>query len=216
MYSPTIVEETTTRGTAVTRPLAGRRAALLDVAVVSLASLIFFALCVYQLDLPGLYNDEAFDVIPSMQMLLGHKVELQRDVLHLGGLSLPLMSSSDYQGVTSTYLALPFFALGGINVISLRLMTVLVGVLGVVLTFFLARSWFGRTEGRLAVLLLAFSPAWVFWSRLGVYVVSEVVPIASGALLAFTAWVRHRPFGTRNRHLYLGALLLGLGLATKL
>jgi hypothetical protein len=178
---------------------------------------VFLALTLPQLDLPGLYPDEAFDVIPTMQILLGHPVELQRNAgLHVFGLALPLMSSSDYQGVTSTYLAFPFFVIGGINVYSLRSMTVAVGVLALLLTFFLAAQWFGRAAGRIAVLLLAVSPSWVFWSRLGVYVVSEVVPITVGALLAFTLWARRRPIGARNGALYWGTFLLGLGLATKL
>jgi hypothetical protein len=190
---------------------------MLDAAVVTAACIVFLGLCLYQIQLPGLYADEAFDVIPAMQILLGHPVELQRNIgLHIFGLDLPLMSSSDYQGVTSTYLVLPFFALGGINVVSLRLMTVTVGLVGVILTYFLARAWFGRGTARLAVLLIAVSPAWVFWSRLGVYVVSQVMPIGAGALLALTRWVRGRPLGRRNGALYLGAFLLGLGLTTKL
>jgi hypothetical protein len=193
------------------------REALLNAAVLSLACLIFLAVALYQITLPGLYADEAFDVIPAMQMVLGHSVELQRNVgLHLFGLSLPLMSSSDYQGVTSTYLVLPFFALFGINVVSLRLMTLSVGVLGLILAFFLARKWFGPNVARLSVLMLATSPAWVFWSRLGVYVVSQVMPIAAGALIAFTTWVRRRPLAVRNGPLYLAMFLLGLGLATKI
>lgn len=213
--------------TFTTRPLASparavtvnanRRTTIIDAATVAFACLTFFGICVYQLNLPGLYPDEAFDVIPTMQLLLGHPVELQRGVgIHIFGTALPLMSSSDYQGVTSTYLALPFFALGGINVISLRLMTVLVGVLAILLAFFLARSWVGTVPARLVVLLLATSPAWIFWSRIGVYVVSEVVPITEGALLAFTIWAKRRPLAERNGPLYLAAFLLGLGLATKL
>ncbi|MFL5732530.1 MAG: ArnT family glycosyltransferase [Chloroflexia bacterium] len=193
------------------------KAQKLDLFAVGTSCLIFLALTLYQLDLPGLYPDEAFDVIPTMQILLGHSVELQRDAgVHLFGLALPLMSSSDYQGVTSTYLALPFFALLGINVYALRLMTITVGLVALLLTFFLAAEWFGRPVARVAVLLLAVSPAWVFWSRLGVYVVSEVVPIAAGALLAFTVWVRRQPLAERNGPLYVGTFLLGLGLATKL
>src|SRR5205814_1738050 len=69
---------------------------------------------------------------------------------------------------------------------------------------------------RLAVLLMAVSPAWVFWSRVGVYVVSDVVPIATGALLALTTWVRRQPLGKRNGPLYMAAFLIGLGLTTKL
>ena len=152
-----------------------------------------------------------------MQIVLGHSVELQRNVgLHLFGLTLPLMSSSDYQGVTSTYLVLPFFALFGINVVSLRLMTVSVGVLGIILTFFLARKWFGSNVARLSVLMLATSPAWVFWSRLGVYVVSQVMPMAAGSLIVFTAWARRRPLASHNGPLCLGMFLLGLGLTTKI
>ena len=198
------------------QPTVRDRALVIDTLSIVLSSAIFFALCVYRLDLPGLYNDEAFDVIPAMQIVLGHPVELQRGVgLHLFGVDLPLMSSSDYQGVTSTYLAIPFFALGGVSVYSLRLMSVLVGVVGIVVAFFLARSWFGPTAARLTALMLAVSPSWVFFSRLGVYVVSEVMPLAAGALLAFTVWVRSAP-GRRNLPLYVGALLTGLGLTTKL
>ncbi|HVG00833.1 MAG TPA: glycosyltransferase family 39 protein, partial [Chloroflexia bacterium] len=194
-----------------------RRDTWADFASVSIACLAFFFICVYQLDLPGLYNDEAFDVIPAMQVVLGHPVELQRGAgIDLFGVTLPLMSSSDYQGITSTYFALPFFAIGGVNVFSLRLMTVTVGLIAIVLAYFLARAWFGRPVARLTVLMLGLSPSWIFWSRLGVYVVNEVVPITTGALLAFTQWVRNRPLGTRNIPLYVGMFLLGLGLTTKL
>ncbi|HEX8229201.1 MAG TPA: glycosyltransferase family 39 protein, partial [Chloroflexia bacterium] len=188
-----------------------------DVASVSLACLAFFFISIYQLDLPGLYNDEAFDVIPAMQVVLGHPVELQRGAgINLFGTMLPLMSSSDYQGITSTYLAIPFFAIGGVNVFSLRLMTITVGLVAIVLAYFLARAWFGRPVARLTVLMLGVSPSWIFWSRLGVYVVNEVVPVTTGALLAFTHWVRNRPLGKRNAALYTGMFLMGLGLTTKL
>jgi 4-amino-4-deoxy-L-arabinose transferase-like glycosyltransferase len=194
-----------------------RRETWIDFASVSLACLAFFFISIYQLDLPGLYNDEAFDVIPAMQVVLSHPVELQRGAgIDILGVTLPLMSSSDYQGITSTYLAIPFFAIGGVNVYSLRLMTVAVGLVAIVLAYFLARTWFGRPVARLTVLMLGVAPSWIFWSRLGVYVVNEVVPITTGALLAFTHWVRHRPVGTRNAPLYTGMFLLGLGLTTKL
>ena len=95
-------------------------------------------------------------------------------------------------------------------------MTVLVGVLGLVMTYFLAKNWFGRSVALLATLLMSTSPSWIFWSRIGVYVVSEVVPIGAGALLALSVWAKRRPLGTRNWPLYIGMGLLGLGLATKL
>jgi hypothetical protein len=193
------------------------REAILDALTLVAAGASFLALTLFQLDLPGLYNDEAFDVIPTMQLLLGHPVELQRGAgLHLLGLSLPLMSSSDYQGVTSTYLALPFLWAGGINVFALRAMTVFVGLAGVILAFLLARRLFGSSVARISTLIFAFSTAWIFWSRIGVYVVSEVVPIAAGALLLFVRWAGRRPLAARNGALYGGMFLLGLGLTTKL
>ena len=88
-------------------PAVKRQENLFDALLVGACCLLFLSLCLYQLNLPGLYPDEAFDVIPSMQLILGHPVELERGAgLHILGLSLPLMSSSDYQGVTSTYLAI--------------------------------------------------------------------------------------------------------------
>src|SRR5688500_11428506 len=132
------------------------RSNLADFLSLIVASLLFLVLALPQLDLPGLYPDEAFDVIPAMQLLLGHEVEILDNAgLHLFELDLPLMSSSAYQGVTSTYLAMPFFALWGINVISLRLMTVTVGLIALVLCYFLTRAWFGSPVARLAVLLFA-------------------------------------------------------------
>ena len=147
-------EQTSSRGISDSVATSTREA-LRDFIVVSLACLLFLGISLFQLDLPGLYTDEAYDVIPAMQMVLGHPVELQGGVLDLGGLRLPLMSSSAYQGVTYTYLALPFFALGGVTVTSLRLMTVLVGVLGVILAYFLGRAWFGREVGCITAVMLA-------------------------------------------------------------
>src|SRR4051812_2980996 len=220
MSSPTVSQnESSSTSVAIeSQPRSvGLRENIIDTLLVGACCLLFLGMCLYQLNLPGLYPDEAFDVIPSMQLILGHTVELERGAgLHILDLSLPLMSSSDYQGVTSTYLAIPFFLIGGITVESLRLMTVLVGVLGLVMTYFLAKNWFGRSVALLATLLMSTSPSWIFWSRIGVYVVSEVVPIGAGALLALSVWTKRRPLGTRNWPLYIGMGLLGLGLATKL
>ena len=56
-----------------------RREGILDAIALVAALAIFLSLTLYQLDLPGLYPDEAFDVVPTMQIVLGHPVELQRN-----------------------------------------------------------------------------------------------------------------------------------------
>ena len=186
--------------------------AALDWGILALACAVFLFLSLYQVHLPGLYYDEAWDAVSAMQIVQGLPTELQRGAgVDLFGRTWPLMLG-DYQGIISTYLLVPFFWLGGINVTALRLFPIVAGVVTLPLTYGLARAWFGASVARIAVLLLAVSPSWIFWSRLGVYVVSELVPFTVGALLALTLWWR----GGRWGWLALGAFLLGLALSTKL
>jgi dolichyl-phosphate-mannose-protein mannosyltransferase len=176
---------------------------------------LFVGVAAYQIRLPGLYNDEAYDVVPAMQLVLGQPVELNRDVgLRLFGYDLPLMIS-DYQGATSAYGVLPLFALFGVGVETVRAFTIGVGALAIVLTYLFGRALFGRPAGLLAALLLATSPSFVFWSRVGVYVVCEVVPLALGAMLGYLRW-RRSGVGRGLGWLALAAFLTGLGLSTKL
>ncbi len=199
---------------AVARPARRPLRPTLDLLLVALAGAAFLALTLYQLQLPGLYYDEAWDAVTAMQIVHGITPELERGAhITLFGHAWPLMLD-DYQGIVSAYLLVPFFLLGGVSVTMIRLFPILSGLLAVVLCYFLGRAWFGRGTGLIAAWLFALAPSWVFWSRLGVYVVSEVVPLTLGALLAFTAWWR-APRG-RNGWLWLGSFLMGLGLATKL
>ena len=181
-------------------------------AVVALAVALFLSLALYHYRLPGLYYDEAADVVPAMQLLKGQPVTLQRGVgLHLFGHAFPVMIG-DYWGVTSTYAVLPLFAIFGVGVLPLRLFPIAASALALVLTYLLGRRLFDGRSGALAALLLAGSPTFVFWSRVGIYVISEIVPIALGVMLTYLAW-RARP---RRWLLALGAGLAGLGLTTKL
>lgn len=184
----------------------------LDCLIVGLALALFIGVAAYHWRLPGLYNDEAYDVVPAMQLVLGQPVALNRGVgLHLFGRDFPLMIS-DYQGVSSMYVVLPLFALFGPGVGPVRAMTIGFGVVAIALTYLLGRRLFGRPAGLVAALLLASNPSFIFWSRIGVYVVSQVVPLALGASLAWLAWRR----GGRAGWLLLAGLLAGIGLSTKI
>src|SRR5438046_6714358 len=183
-----------------------------DLLIVAAAGALFLLLATQQILLPGLYYDEALDAVPAMQIVQGQPTELLNSAgLDFAGRRWPLMLL-DYQGTVSTYLLVPFLLAGGINVAALRAMPILAGVVAIVLTYALGRLWFGASVGRVAALLLAVSPSWVFWSRIGVYVVSEIVPFTVGALVALTLWWRSGRLGW----LVLGAFLLGLDLSTKL
>ncbi len=183
-----------------------------DLALV-VACAIFATLTIYQLNLPGLYADEALDVVPAMQLLNQQSIDfgaVRGAYFPLGGLKLPVMNS-DYQGVVGTYGALPFLAVGGVNVYSIRMFTIVTGIIAMILAYYWGSTLLGANVAAIAVLLLAFSPSWVFWSRIGIYVVAQVVPITIGAMYCLFRWWR----GGRDRWLVAGAFLMGMGFSTK-
>ncbi len=189
-----------------------RKSLVLEGAALGAALAIFLALALYQLDLPGLYYDEAADAVPAVQMLQGQPVELFRGAgLWIGDRAFPLMVI-DYMGAVNSYLLAPFFAVLGIGVTSLRLLPILGSAAALVLTYLLARSLFGWGAASLAALLLAAQPSFVFWSRQGVYVTSIMVPLALGGLLCLRRW---HTKGS-SHWLILGLFLLGLGVSAKL
>lgn len=189
----------------------------LEKAAVLVGLAAFFALALYQLDLPGLHYDEAKEAgLPALQLLLGQPVEAFRGAgVWLGGQLVPLMVA-DYIGATNVVLALPFLAvgrsLGGDGlVVALRCLPVTLSALSLYLLYRLALVLYNRRVALLAFWLLALNPSFVFWSRQGVFVTSTVVPVSLGAALCLTTWYRR---GSR-RYLWGGILLLGLGLYTK-
>lgn len=177
----------------------------------AIALILFAGLAAYQLALPGLHYDEAFEAVPAVQLLLDQPVTSFRDNgIWLGGRLFPLMTQ-DYIGAINTYAAIPFFLLLGINPISLRIMAIVIGLLTLWLTYRLADLLYGPLVAALAALLLAVNPTFVFWSRQGVFVTSATATIGLGAVLMGFRWWQT---GAR-RHAIAGAFLLGLGLYAK-
>lgn len=173
---------------------------------------LFAGLATYQLSLPGLHYDEAFEAVPAMQLLLRQPVTTFRDNgILLGGRLFPLMTQ-DYIGAINTYAAIPFFLVLGINAISLRAMAIAIGALTLWLTYRLANALYGPAAAILAGALLAVNPTFVFWSRQGVFVTSATAAIGLGAALAWLRWWRT----DARRYAILGAFLVGFGLYTKL
>jgi hypothetical protein len=177
----------------------------------AVAVALFLSFAAYQLALPGLHYDEAFEAVPAMQILLNQPVTTFRgNGVFLAGRLLPLMTQ-DYIGALNTYTAIPFFLLLGITTTSLRIMSLAIGLLTLGLTFWLAKALYSSTAAVLSVLLLAVNPTFVFWSRQGVFVTSVTATIGLGAVLAWWTWWRT---GAR-RYAVAGAFLLGLGLYAK-
>jgi len=179
--------------------------------VVFLSLVIFLILALYQVNLPGLYYDEALDLVPTLAIVQRQPFAALRDVaLTLRGRTFPLMIM-DYLGAVNTYLALPLFALLGPTVLAVRLLPILLAALTLVLSYHLGRRLFDRTVGAVTVLLLAVHPSFVFWSRQGIMVTSVMTVCSVGSLLALLNWWETK----RERCLALAGLLIGIGLWAK-
>jgi hypothetical protein len=181
--------------------------------LIALGLVVFLALCLYQIELPGLHYDEAREAgVPAMQLLMGQAVETFRGSgIRITERVFPI-TVTDYIGALNVYLLLPFFALLGSNVFALRLMPVVFAVLTLLLTYLLAQRLFNRRVAVITCLLLAVNPSFIFWNRQGVFVTSITATIAIASLLCWLHWYRER----RARYLYWGAYLFGLGLYAKL
>lgn len=191
-----------------------RRMALL------LAVLLYLALALPQLNLPGLHYDEAKEAgINALEILQRQDVQAFRSAgVQLGTAFLPLMVQ-DYIGALNVYLALPLLAAWGVNAPALRLLGVLCGLATLLLVWAVGRELAGRARagaagwtGEIAALLLAASPTFIFWSRQGIFVTNIVVTLAVAAVWAGLRWQRTGRAG----YLYALALLAGLGLWSKL
>ena len=173
---------------------------------------VYAGLSLYQINLPGLHYDEAFEAVPALQLLLGQPTTTFRSSgMMLGGQLFPLMTQ-DYIGAINTYLAIPFIAMLGARPAALRVMSILVGATTIWLTYLLSYWLTGeRRVGLVAALLLAVDPTFIFWNRQGIFVTAITATIG---LAAAVSWLRRRQTGTIGWSVA-GALFLGLGLYAK-
>ena len=183
------------------------------------AVILYLALALPQLNLPGLHYDEAKEAgLNALEMLRAQNVQAFRSAgVQIGPLFLPIMMQ-DYIGALNVYLALPFLAALGATVTALRLLAVACGLATLLLAWQLGDE-LGRLAGNprpwtggIAALLLAVSPSFLFWSRQGIFVTNIVVTLAVATVWAVTRWRR----SGRAGWLYSAAFLAGLGLWTKL
>lgn len=185
---------------------------LTDLCVLALALIVFAVGTLYEIRLPGFYYDEAIEMLPGMQIALGDSrpmVAVQS--IRLGSLQLPVMVNR-YVGAVSTYSVLPFYLLFGVSVESTRFATSFWAYVGLIFGYLFLRDLFGRPAAALTVLLAAISPGYVLWSRMGIYVASNVVPIATATLYFLLRWRR----SGQPAYFIVSAFLMGLGMSTKI
>jgi hypothetical protein len=187
-----------------------RRAGPMWGAVTAAALALYLALSLYQLDLPGLSYDEALDAVPAMQTVLGRPLDIVGKFA-LAGREWPLMVMP-YVGPTTSYLAMPGFALLDSTVPVLRVTNILLGLLTLLLAWRFLRDFLDVRVAALSVLLLAANPTFIFWSRIGAIVSLPMLPLAIATLWSLWRWYGRGGAG----YLLLAAFCLGLGVATKI
>lgn len=192
------------------------------------ALLLFLLLSTYNLGLPGLHYDEAKEAgLNAMQLLTGAPITAFRDAtVSLFGAQLPLMVQ-DYIGALNVYLALPFLWLTGIGVPNLRALAIATAVAALLLLERILSEWLfwhkadSRSghgaaapvslAGLMAVVLLAGSPSFIFWSRQGLFVTNVTQPLTLACIWQGVHWLR----SGRQRSLLWSALCGGLALYAK-
>ncbi len=150
----------------------------------------FLSISLHQLALPGLYYDEALDLVPMLQVMHGEPATLLRGIgFSLGNYTYPLMLL-DYMGSLNGYLSLPFMTLFGPGVVAARVAPIFFSAVTIVLAFGLVRAWFGRGVAAVTALLLAVNPSFIWFSRQGISVTSVMTVFSLGSLLLLDQWRR--------------------------
>ncbi len=206
--------------------ISGKRRALnlLNAAILSACVALFLCIALRQLDLPGLYYDEALDLAPMLDIMRGAPTPLLRGIgVTVGGYTYPVMLM-DYMGSLNGYVTLPFMLVLGPGVTAARLSPILFSAVTIILAYAIARAWFGRTAGLLTALLLAVNPSFIWFSRQGITVTSIMTVFSLASWLLLDRWRRGIAEGGQPRQLVgrarlmllAAGVLLGLGLWAKI
>ncbi len=147
--------------------------------------LLAFALRVYALDMKPLHHDEGVNGFFLTNLLRQGRYAYDPE---------------NYHGPTLYYLTLPFVALAGLHTFVIRLVTALFGV-GVVWLVLALRRYVGTVAALVAALLLAVSPACVFYSR---YFIHEM-PFVFFTLALVVSALRFRDTGAPSDLLFASA-----------
>ncbi|MEO6063754.1 MAG: glycosyltransferase family 39 protein [Thermoflexales bacterium] len=177
---------------------------------------LFLSISLRQLELPGFYYDEGFDLTPMLALMRGEQPELLRGIgLGLGGMTLPLMRM-DYLGSITGYLSLPFMAVFGPGVAAARLQPIFFSCVTLALAFVAGRRWFGDRVAALGVLMLAANPSFIWFSRQGITVTSTMTVFSLASLIALDVARLRMGAGRNARFALLAAgVFAGLGLWAK-
>ena len=177
--------------------------------------LIFLCAAVPNIELPGIQYDEVYYVPPAAALLKNQPdadyVMLDPSVIHVFGRPLPLMFNY-YTSFLRTYLTLPFFAVFGIGVETIRGSSIALGVIALI--FFIAfarRLVHDRSIAFASGVLLALDASFIAYSHNDFAVVGTMMALKGMAWWALLRWWQQ----PEAKFLYLGAFFIGLGITDR-
>jgi 4-amino-4-deoxy-L-arabinose transferase-like glycosyltransferase len=171
--------------------------------------LLIFNLLVTTHDIinPGVQYDEVFTACGTISMISKTPGwQLMLVTIPFFHRSLPVMYVP-YHACLESYLLIPAFILFHFSVFSLRITPIAYSLLALLLTYVFAKYFFSRSVALITMLLLATSPFFIFYTKIGNWASSYQAFFAMGALYSFFKWYR----GGSLIYYLSGMLLLGLG-----
>jgi hypothetical protein len=180
-------------------------------AVAILAIVAFAVIASRAINSPGLYADEATQIVPALSFLKGGlpaPVNGVGPTFSAGGGHALHVMTSPYSGSVKSIVALPLAQFFHLTPATIRYFTILLAVIGLIVTYLFVRRLFrDAAVAALTLVLLAVDPSFVFYSR------NDFPPIAISMLTkAFAGWQLLRWWDTRDRRsLALAMFALGIG-----
>lgn len=175
--------------------------------------ILFFVICcfvslsAYRLDLPALHEDEAFRIVPALQILQDRVFLPDTYSFKIGNKIFPVMLTP-FSGALNSYLLVPVIYSFGLTVKIIRLSQIFLAAIGIFLTYILCKKIINKKVALITVILLAINPFFILFNRQGLMISSLNLPLAVFAILLI---LQGHSKG-RKVYLYSGFFLLGMPL----
>lgn len=182
--------------------------------IVLAAVIVYLALSIPNIELPGVYYDELLQVLPAMATA-GYPVgddylNLPRTVINIGRFRLPLLIMP-WRGPTESMIFVPVFLMFEPSVVSIRTTYIVLGLVSIVVTFIWVRQMLGVRMATITTLLMATDASYIFFTRTDMGAVDTMMIIKMCMLICFSYWWKTG----KARGFCAGAFLAGLGVYNK-
>ena len=122
--------------------------------VVFIIMLLFVIFSSYRIDLPGLYEDEAFQVTPALEILKDRVLLPNLYSCEIFGKRFPVMLTP-FSGAFNSYVLAAIIYVFGSTVEIIRMSQVFFAALGIFLIYYLCKRLFDRKIATVTAILLA-------------------------------------------------------------